>query len=1154
MRSAASRRYLWKLPIIYLVVHMLDGVSGRSDRSAGVGTEILLPTPPGRERAVLLVGQMSGQLIAFDAWTGEIINSIDSGGALVTNCRNDIMQDLHPDGSTTTSLQSTTTRQQTRVTTTSLQTTTTEAFDQHNFAPTMDGRLYHISKHDGEWKEVLLSTSQLLQAKKPVRAKGNPELENVVFVAEKKQRLYTFDADTGQMYPFFSADAAAAAATGPSSTGEQSTVLMGRVDVTTKMVNLHDVLDYKCVTVSEYFIQFAATAQCNLDTDDENSGPWIELEVLAESNVVSLAGYDPSSRRILWKWNSHVDLTMVYGVLPKQGVKFFQWNVTSGLDHATTQTIDDDDEVPSSCPTPPPLIPTTTSPPRDPTSSAVTVSRSPRPNLLYRHIDGQPYLLPSPTEASSKHAASLPNGTNSVVVKRHQQQRPWNFKTVEIDGEKGVVLTSTHVAGIVLAVAVVVMLVAYVFYRKGLIAKPEPHDDVPPSPLPATPPSTPVLSPRPEPESSPKSPISAGSPKSPSLHRHKTGLEHLLRMASPAKMHRSLSFGGFSHAPPPHRPNAHHHPHNNGTSPKAEWKQPPVLRLSDLNADDSGEDSTQSGGVDVAVTPTLSPSTTLSQPVTSAATEEFSKILPYICRGRFANEFEELSTLGKGGFGQVMLAENRLDGRQYAVKRIGLSLRNQTKPTLEKAWLEELGEDEVVPAMSDAASYMTTRTRRYGPTSSVYSARNILQHRSSGEASFDEDGADSLYAPRHRFRSHRDDDGDENGDDDNDDDGGFTWDRGEDNESMEQWSEQDLYDDTVSAARQLESTASTRRHQRRHSTTGTNAGATRIDHWLYIQMQYCSEQCLADVLLAPGRRNYSHMLEMFYQIASALEHVHSLGLIHRDLKPQNIFVMDSDTIKLGDFGLSRYAGSPPSSSETASHDPPISLAKQDESSTWSVEDEKTAGVGTYLYASPEQISGETYNAKADLYSLGLILFEMMHEPFGTTMERVVTLRNLRDGHLPSATWLHDHPPVVAMVLSLVTACPSDRPTAFDVVAWCQTQLHMKSTKNGVVGSLLSGGNSHHLHQNATHDENVHVLQVEAVEWDNSTVCHNLLLALCDVVRAMTSVVIVACGLKQHLSHGQVLEFTLHVETNQVLAQVQDAIVAFEGVKHVELLS
>ncbi|RQM30727.1 hypothetical protein B5M09_008474 [Aphanomyces astaci] len=1081
MRSAASRRYLWKLPIIYLVVHMLDGVSGRSDQSAGVGTEILLPTPPGRERAVLLVGQMSGQLIAFDAWTGEIINSIDSGGALVTNCRNDIMQDLHPDGSTTTSLQSTTTRQQTRVTTTSLQTTTTEAFDQHNFAPTMDGRLYHISKHDGEWKEVLLSTSQLLQAKKPVRAKGNPELENVVFVAEKKQRLYTFDADTGQMYPFFSADAAAAAATGPSSTGEQSTVLMGRVDVTTKMVNLHDVLDYKCVTVSEYFIQFAATAQCNLDTDDENSGPWIELEVLAESNVVSLAGYDPSSRRILWKWNSHVDLTMVYGVLPKQGVKFFQWNVTSGLDHATTQTIDDD-EVPSSCPTPPPLIPTTTSPPRDPTSSAVTVSRSPRPNLLYRHIDGQPYLLPSPTEASSKHVASLPNGTNSVVVKRHQQQRPWNFKTVEIDGEKGVVLTSTHVAGIVLAVAVVVMLVAYVFYRKGLIAKPEPHDDVPPSPLPATPPSTPVLSPRPEPESSPKSPISAGSPKSPSLHRHKTGLEHLLRMASPAKMHRSLSFGGFSHAPPPHRPNAHHHPHNNGTSPKAEWKQPPVLRLSDLNADDSGEDSTQSGGVDVAVTPTLSPSTTLSQPVTSAATEEFSKILPYICRGRFANEFEELSTLGKGGFGQVMLAENRLDGRQYAVKRIGLSLRNQTKPTLEKAWLEELGEDEVVPAMSDAASYMTTRTRRYGPTSSVYSARNILQHRSSGEASFDEDGADSLYAPRHRFR------------------------------------------------------------------------ATRIDHWLYIQMQYCSEQCLADVLLAPGRRNYSHMLEMFYQIASALEHVHSLGLIHRDLKPQNIFVMDSDTIKLGDFGLSRYAGSPPSSSETASHDPPISLAKQDESSTWSVEDEKTAGVGTYLYASPEQISGETYNAKADLYSLGLILFEMMHEPFGTTMERVVTLRNLRDGHLPSATWLHDHPPVVAMVLSLVTACPSDRPTAFDVVAWCQTQLHMKSTKNGVVGSLLSGGNSHHLHQNATHDENVHVLQVEAVEWDNSTVCHNLLLALCDVVRAMTSVVIVACGLKQHLSHGQVLEFTLHVETNQVLAQVQDAIVAFEGVKHVELLS
>ncbi|ETV98254.1 PEK protein kinase [Aphanomyces invadans] len=1201
MRTAASCRRLWTLPIVYLMMYVLERVSGRSDTNEDdvSSTEIHLTTPRGRERAVLLVGQMSGQLIAFDAWTGEIINSINSGGALVSNCRTDIMQDLHSDGSLSALLQPSARQKNNVATSISLQ-TPEKAFDQHNFAPTMDGRLYHLSEHDGEWKEVFLSTSRLLQSKKPLRAKDNPELSNVVFVAEKQQRLFTFDADTGQMYPFFSADATAAATafSNTVSTEQPSTVLMGRVDVTTKMVNLHDVLDFKCVTVSEYFVQFAATAQCDVEKTPESTGtPWIEMEMSAESNVVSLAGYDPDSRRILWKWNSHVDLTMVYGVLPKQGIKFFQWDVALpvGVDDAesATQSLDrdDDDVVDSSCPTPPPLAPSKSSSVQATASSAVaTIHRSPRPNLLYRHIDGQPYLLPSPKDLSPADSTFLDNGTtknnamsgHSIVVKRHQQQRPWNFKTVEIDGEKGVVLTSKHVVSIVLAVAVVVMVVAYVFYRKGLIAKPDspsPQDrDVPPlvsTPSPS-PPSTPVMSPRAEPEASPGNASSPRSPKSPLL-RNKTGLEHLMRMVTPAKMHRSLSFGGFSHAPPPHRPNVHNHNGGSTHSP-TEWlmsPKPPV-RLSDISAGDISGDSAQSG-LDGFQLPSPVPTNAPTAPTTSLSslptttTEEFSKILPYICRGRFANEFEELSTLGKGGFGQVMLAENRLDGRKYAVKRVGLSLRNQTKTTLEKflrevkilarldhtyivryyqAWLEELGEDEVVPAMSDAGgSYVTTAnyTRRDGAgTSSEYSARNMLQRHSFDEKKFandDEDmSTDSLYAPR-RFSGQRDNDGDD------EDSGGFVWDReGGDNASMEQWSEQDLYkdDSTVSVRRSATRNTTMQRYSRRprgeKATTATSV-VPLIDHWLYIQMQYCSEQCLADVLLAPGRRNYSHMLEMFFQIASALEHVHSLGLIHRDLKPQNIFVMDSDTIKLGDFGLSRYAGGGNSSSDGM--DPPtVPLAKQD-SSTWSMDDEKTVGVGTYLYASPEQISGETYNAKADMYSLGMILFEMMHEPFGTTMERVVTLRNLREGNLPPC-WLQDHPPVVSMVTSLVTTCPSDRPSAFDVVTWCQTQLHLKSSaKNG-----STSNNNHH----KTHDDNVHVLQVEAVEWDNSTVCHNLLLALCDVIRAMPSVVIVACGLKQHMSYGQVLEFTLHVDTNQVLAQVQDAIAAAEGVKHVELLS
>ncbi|KAH9102134.1 hypothetical protein AeMF1_021270 [Aphanomyces euteiches] len=1014
-------------------------------------TEIRLHVEKSREQAVLVVGQMSGHLQAFDAWTGQVINSIDSGGPLVTNCREDIIRDLQPDADSLQSI-----RQQAR-TDVALH---SPQFDQHNFAPTMDGRLYHMSKNDGEWKEVHLPTSELLQSKKPLRSKDNPELSDVLFVAEKNQRLYTFEPDTGQMYPFFSADAASSSSTPRDSIN----ILMGRVDVTTKMLNLDDVLDFKCVTVSEYFVQFASSAQCGKDTTVvAAASPGIKMTLVAHGGV-SLTAFDPRSNAMLWTWESPFDLTMVYGILPSQGSKFFEWSVT-GASPGSDETCSTWNEEPAS-------------------SSDRALMPMANTNLLYRAIDGQTYLLPSPAEALVYQPDNL---TNKVV-----KSRPWKLKSVEVDGEKGFLLTSQHVIAIALAVVVVITVVAHYFYRQGLVAKPRSSSDdesVVSSPRnisTTTPLSTPTLAP-------------SQNPKSP-LQRHKTGLDHLLRLVSPAKMQRSLSFGGFSHAP--------EHHHHNRTSVKSPWANDVNLqRLSDLSNDPS-MDSTQSDPIKSQSLP---------------SNEELNKILPYICRGRFANEFDELSVLGKGGFGQVMLAENRLDGRRYAVKRIGLCLHNQPKPTLEKflrevkilarldhsyivryyqAWLEALGEHDIVPTPSETTSVFSAR---HETTSSVYTSRNILQHRSSDETS----SSDSLYAPR-RFAANFDDD-------DDDDAGGFTWDRSGEETQGNPWSESDVV------------------HESSLETLSVRTQDGRVDHWLYIQMQYCSEQSLADVL-ATTRPPFHHVLEIFYQIASALEHVHSLGLIHRDLKPANIFVMDHNTIKLGDFGLSRYASSPAPTSSNGAMDLDPSTSQD---SIWSSDEEKTAGVGTYLYASPEQISGEMYSAKADMYSLGMILFELMHDTFGTAMERIVTLRNVRDGVLPPK-WLPDHPRVVAMIESLVAKRPQLRPNAHDVVVWCQAQLQSKSTSVPTTAS-------------AARKENVHVLQVEPKDGKNSNLCHNLLLTLSDVIRMMEPpVAIVACGLKQHMS-GQVLEFTLQVESNQELLEAKAAMAACSGVHHVELL-
>jgi hypothetical protein len=331
---------------------------------------------------------------------------------------------------------------------------------------------------------------------------------------------------------------------------------------------------------------------------------------------------------------------------------------------------------------------------------------------------------------------------------------------------------------------------------------------------------------------------------------------------------------------------------------------------------------------------------------------------------------------------------------------------------------------------------------------------------------------------------------------------------------------------------------------RRRRSRSRDASPKPIDHWLYIQMQYCSEQSLADILAIPDRIVIvPNVLDIFLQIASALEHVHSLGLIHRDLKPANILTIEQNQtimIKLGDFGLSRYdrKNDHHHTPMTTSSSMPSWLATDLSSrNSWNVSthdtSDKTIGVGTYLYASPEQISGQVYSSKADMYSLGLILFELCHAPFTTTMERIVTLRQMREGHIPH-DFLPEYPEVVMMMRSLVAQLPQDRPSASDVVSWCHVQLSMDKKVENV-------------HVIQVHKENdVHV-QSSSLEY------HNLLLALSQVIRdiSSTDVSIIACGLKQqHENASQVLEFTLKVNSNETREQIIHAIEDYEGVAFV----
>jgi eukaryotic-like serine/threonine-protein kinase len=154
------------------------------------------------------------------------------------------------------------------------------------------------------------------------------------------------------------------------------------------------------------------------------------------------------------------------------------------------------------------------------------------------------------------------------------------------------------------------------------------------------------------------------------------------------------------------------------------------------------------------------------------------------------------------------------------------------------------------------------------------------------------------------------------------------------------------------------------------------------------------------------------VLRIAAKVASALDHVHACGIVHRDVKPENLWITSDGAIKLGDFGLSLARGEcQPGAGE-------------------SIE-------GTAAYIAPEQARGAPADERSDLYSLGAMLYELLcaQPPFAADDADAAVMAHLCS--LPDAPSMRraDVPPALdALVLSLLEKAPANRPqTASHVI-------------------------------------------------------------------------------------------------------------------------
>ena len=172
----------------------------------------------------------------------------------------------------------------------------------------------------------------------------------------------------------------------------------------------------------------------------------------------------------------------------------------------------------------------------------------------------------------------------------------------------------------------------------------------------------------------------------------------------------------------------------------------------------------------------------------------------------------------------------------------------------------------------------------------------------------------------------------------------------------------------------------------------------------YIVMEYVEGRDLKGILLEGGPLLPERAAEIAISICLALEAAHSHGIVHRDIKPQNVIVTPDNQVKVMDFGIARTTGG-------------------------SALTQTGTIMGTAQYISPEQAQGRLADPRSDLYSLGVVLYEMLtgKVPFDGENPVAIAYKHVREDPLPPSMTNPDvSPGLEAVVMKALAKNPENR--------------------------------------------------------------------------------------------------------------------------------